>query len=215
MKSENVMTGFSLGTQAPTERVRKALSQLEEFASAGSKAADEVADLLESAVAAMKERPVPAAMPVLGRGHWEFFGAGSDDDAAPNLTRLQSRAKLQDLANQSVAGDVAAAALLGVDRSRISQRIGERTLYAFTTGRRGGSGPLFFPAWQFVGNGTLPGLGKVLDVLPSHLHPLVVHHWFTTSNAELRLRGSDPLSPRDWLVTGGPVATVVALAAQE
>jgi hypothetical protein len=50
-------------------------------------------------------------------------------------------------------------------------------------------------------------------MLPEHLNPLDVAEWFLSPNPDLEVAGQDaPLSPRDWLLQGELVTTVVALA---
>jgi hypothetical protein len=53
---------------------------------------------------------------------------------------------------------------------------------------------------------------RVLPVLESELHPVVVYRWFVSKNADLVYEG-EPVSPRDWLVSGNDVEEVVRLAA--
>lgn len=100
-----------------------------------------------------------------------------------------------------------AATLLGVDRTRVSHRIRQQELYAFRLGRQ-----QRLPRWQFQVSGTtalgLPGLARVLDVLPDGLHPLSVEGFFTTPDPDLG--GSSPLH---WLAEGGDPAVVAQEAA--
>lgn len=52
---------------------------------------------------------------------------------------------------------------------------------------------------------------RVLPVLDPELHP-VVYHWFVSKNADL-IYEDEPVSPRDWLLSGNDVEEVVLLAA--
>lgn len=100
------------------------------------------------------------------------------------------------------------ARLLSVDPSRVRHRILQRRLYAVparTRERR-------LPTWQFVGGEVLPGLPEVLTAVPVDLHPLEVAGFMLTSQPELEVDGN-PVSPRDWLLHGGNVSAVAALAA--
>lgn len=100
------------------------------------------------------------------------------------------------------------ARLLGVDRSRVRQRLAARTLYGIkrTAGWR-------LPRFQFAEDRPLPGLEVVLARLRPEVHPLVLYRWFTTPNPDLvDGEGEDPVSPRDWLLAGGDPATVGELA---
>lgn len=85
---------------------------------------------------------------------------------------------------------------LGVDGSRVRQRLAARTLY----GIRHGDG-WRIPVFQFDGGRLLPALAAVVSRLDPTLHPLAVFRWFTTPDPDLRTDNT-PLSPRDWLRRG-------------
>lgn len=86
-----------------------------------------------------------------------------------------------------------AAQRLGVSRSRVSHRITEDTLWAFTVaGRR------YLPCWQFTDDGTLPGLVRVVPAIPRGLHPLALEAFMTTARPDF-----DGVSPVQWLESGG------------
>jgi hypothetical protein len=69
------------------------------------------------------------------------------------------------------------------------------------------------PRFQFERRSALPGLAKVLAELPEDLHPLDVAAWFTLPNPDLEKGEADEgISPRAWLLHGGDIETVVALA---
>ena len=104
----------------------------------------------------------------------------------------------------TVAG---AAALLGVDASRVRQRLAARTLYGIKT--RGG---WRLPRFQFQAGRQLPGIETVLPYLDPGLHPVAVAGWFERPNVDL-LVDDEPVSPRDWLRSGGAPAVVAELAA--
>jgi hypothetical protein len=53
---------------------------------------------------------------------------------------------------------------------------------------------------------------RVLPVLEPELHPVVVYRWFVSKNVDLVYEG-EPVSPRDWLVSGNDVEEGVRLAA--
>ncbi len=93
------------------------------------------------------------------------------------------------------------AARLARDISRVRQRVRERTLWALAadTGVR-------LPRVQFDDDGSeIAGMGSVLRALPGDLHPVAVFRWLTTPVADLTAPDEDdvPLSPRDWLRSGG------------
>jgi hypothetical protein len=101
-----------------------------------------------------------------------------------------------------------AADYLKVDVSRIRQRLRERSLFGIEY-----DGERRLPRFQFERKQVLPGLREVIGALPEHLNPLDVAEWFLSPNPDLELAEQDaPLSPRDWLLHGEPVAAVVALA---
>lgn len=98
-----------------------------------------------------------------------------------------------------------AAQRLGVDPSRLRQRIKEGTLLAVR--RPHGRGWLI-PAFQLTENGEIPHLARVLAVAQRHLSPLSVACAFEMPDEEL-----DDMSPRDWLISGGDPAPVERLVA--
>ncbi len=101
-----------------------------------------------------------------------------------------------------------AAERLGVERSRIRQRLAKRTLY----GIRSPQGWRLL-AFQFVEDGPLPGVGEAISRLDPHLHPLAVHNFFTLPNVDLHPAELDQdLSPREWLRAGYAPEAVAKLA---
>jgi hypothetical protein len=103
-----------------------------------------------------------------------------------------------------------AAQLLGVDQSRIRQRIGQGTLYTIT----GENNVKVLPRFQFTDEGVLPGLEKVLPVINNEAHPIAVQRFFLTVSSDLyseELQAN--LSPRDWLISGHNPDAVVRMAA--
>lgn len=61
------------------------------------------------------------------------------------------------------------ATLLGVEPSRIRQRLGERSLYGIKQGRS-----WRVPAFQLTSEGLVPNVGSVLQALPADLHPIAL-----------------------------------------
>ena len=148
----------------------------------------------------------PPSLPAAERRTWERAGARFDTDAIP-LTEAASAAAFASLVERSLVGDAAVAERLGVDRSRISQRVGDRSLYPFT----GPTEERCFPGWQFAGAKTVPGLKVVLSSVDDELHPLTVDHWFTTPHVDLEVDG-EPVTPIGWLTTGGSPKVAAELA---
>ncbi|HEX9735099.1 MAG TPA: DNA-binding protein [Thermoanaerobaculia bacterium] len=128
------------------------------------------------------------------------------DDEASALA--QTTAKYAALLTTSLT-TAEAAERLGVDASRIRQRLTERTLYGVRT-----SEGWRLPAFQFLAESLLPAIGDVLPLLSPDLHPVAVHNFFTLPNVDLREEelGRD-LSPREWLQAGYPPNAVADLAA--
>jgi len=145
-----------------------------------------------------------AVLPQEEKEAWEAVGARFDTVAVANARSHRIGAHAELIAN-SIQGDAAVADLLGVDRTRISQRLGERSLYAFPSGDE-----RLYPRWQFTGHKTLLGLKTVLGALDPALHPLVVDHWFTTPSVDLEV-GDEDMTPRAWLETGGDPERLVQL----
>jgi hypothetical protein len=99
----------------------------------------------------------------------------------------------------------AAAAVLGVDASRVRQRLGAKTLFGVKTdvGCR-------VPRFQFYGDRLVPGIERVFPRVDPEMHPVAVYYWFTMPSPDLELQDQN-LSPRDWLLSGGDPAAVPTL----
>lgn len=95
---------------------------------------------------------------------------------------------------------------LGVDTSRVRQRIYARSLYAF---KRGGG--WLVPAFQLRRRKIVPGLDAAVSALSPALHPVAVSRWFTTPKPDLVIDDST-VSPIDWLAAGGVPGIVASLA---
>jgi hypothetical protein len=96
------------------------------------------------------------------------------------------------------------AELFKVKTSRIQQRPRERSLLGIAD-----NGRWRLPRFPFERGQVLPGLREVLAVLSEALNPLDVA--VLTPEPDLEL-GDATISPRDGLLRGGSVATVVELA---
>lgn len=95
---------------------------------------------------------------------------------------------------------------LGVDASRVRQRIYARSLYAFKH-----RGVWMIPNFQMDDDGLVAGADLAVHRLPLSLHPVAVARWFTTPNSDLLL-GDEPVTPVAWLSSGGPPEVVADLA---
>lgn len=139
--------------------------------------------------------------------------AGAGFDTAPpvpgEVDRLVAR---EALALAAVLADsltvTEAAGRLGVDPSRVRQRLSRRTLYGFKAGARDWR----LPAWQFTAGGALRGLEPVLGALDRALDPVGVTQFMVGPSDDLLVAG-EPASPVAWL-TAGREPDVVAEAAR-
>lgn len=99
------------------------------------------------------------------------------------------------------------AAKLGLDPSRIRQRIREHSLLSIEL-----NGERRVPRFQFQGKVEVPGLSKVLSAT-SMLSPVAFAMWFLSPTPDLEIEpDAVPVSPREWLLRTGDVAAVLALA---
>jgi hypothetical protein len=115
------------------------------------------------------------------------------------------------------------ATLLGVSVGRVRQKVGQVELYRIDD--PSGPGHLF-PRFQFDHGRPLPGLAKVLAATPQGVHPLALETFFVAPDPDLDARPEaavatkdeytlgNPLSPRQWLLSGGDPGAVAALAAE-
>lgn len=141
------------------------------------------------------------ALESVGLSTKAWRGEGKSDPLAQSIADYMALIETSLTTNQ-------AARHLKVDPSRIRQRLKARTLYGVDY-----DGEKRLPLFQFARRMIIPGLGEVLAELPADLSPLNVAEWFLSPHPDLELDDQDaPLSPREWLVRGQPVAAVVALA---
>jgi hypothetical protein len=134
-------------------------------------------------------------------------GAGEALDTDPAVLAQEARRAEVTRMTELVTGSVAiaeAALLLGVDRSRVSQRLSAGSLWSFRLGRG-----RRLPRWQFTPEGrSLPGLDVLVAAIPAELAPESVAGFMTTARPELEDR-----TPAAYLAGGGdpkPVAELVA-----
>jgi hypothetical protein len=139
---------------------------------------------------------------------WESVGGRFRDDGSESLNQLQRSVALDTLHRRSIIGDIEMAKTLGVDRTRISQKVKEKSLYAYDSleGR-------CFPQWQLADGKPIRELKTLLAALDPGLHPLTVTHWVESPNTDIEINGV-AVSPVDWLKTGGSVEPLVELAVQ-
>lgn len=127
------------------------------------------------------------------------------DEATVRRDRAIAAAQtLEELVTSSLTIETVASSL-GVSRSRISHRLRDQSLYAFSIqGRR------YLPRWQFrqgpegAVTEVIPGLAQVVPAIPRDLHPLALLAFMTQPLGEL---GGQ--SPVDHLCSYGGVQMVV------
>lgn len=194
-----------IGSAHVRRKGEQALDRLLAVAGRGSGDAAVVVALLESAADAAESHGVAGALPAAERDQWQAVGARFDKPARRrNDQRLMGA--FGALLDSSVVGDAAMAKLLRVDKSRVSQRVADGSLYAFTAGDE-----RCFPRWQLAKGKPLTGLKTVLRSIDPALHPLSVDHWFTTAHVDLEIDGK-AVSPAFWLTTGGEPLVAADLA---
>ncbi len=103
-----------------------------------------------------------------------------------------------------------AAKRLGVNDSRVRQRLAQRALYGIKAGDE-----WRLPAFQFTRTGLVAGIDRVLPRLPQSLNPVAVYRWFHTPNPDLEGKEEQgrALTPLQWLQTGNDPDAVAELAA--
>lgn len=170
------------------------------------------AEFLAELDADLSRVPNPAAAP-LSATEAAFLreqagsAAGEVLDTDPAVLGQDARraevARMTDLVAGSV-GIAEAALLLGVDRSRVSQRLSAGSLWSFRLGRG-----RRLPRWQFTADGrSLPGLDVVVAAIPVELSPESVAGFMATPQPELEGR-----TPTAHLAGGGDPAPVADLVA--
>lgn len=102
------------------------------------------------------------------------------------------------------------ASLLGVSEGRIRQKISAGSLYAVRV--QGGERRL--PRFQFSERGAIAGMEEVMREVSEGVHPVALQNFFLSPNPDLHLDAEEeiPITPRDWLLSGGSPEAVAVLA---
>ena len=176
--------------------------------------AKEVRALLDSAsLAENTASPVPTSqMPAFTQSEETALARGGiDSETLLTFVRPEHRsdeAKYRALLTRSLTVEQAAHRL-GVNSSRIRQRLAEGSLYGIKLGHI-----WHIPAFQFSKAGLVPGIEKIFGRLPHNLSPLAVQRWLTTPNPDLCTRDEEePMTPLEWLRTGHSPEEAAALVA--
>jgi excisionase family DNA binding protein len=100
-----------------------------------------------------------------------------------------------------------AAALLGVSEGRVRQKVSSGRFYSVRV-----RGERRLPRFQFSEGGEVPGMGEVTRSVAGGVHPL--QNFFMSPNPDLYLDAEEevPVSPRDWLLSGGTPEAVIPMA---
>jgi excisionase family DNA binding protein len=136
-------------------------------------------------------------------------GVEDVSDEEVRIVQAQAAAAYQELRSTSLTVEEAARRL-GVNASRIRQRLADRSLYGIKDGNA-----WLLPAFQFGPRALVPGVSAVLRSLPPDIGPLAAARWFSSPNPDLCTRDADeaPLTPLEWLLGGNPPEAAAALAA--
>lgn len=164
---------------------------------------------LTTAVPAAAEQPLSRDLSAAEVLALRSVGAFKDDSPVPPESDplISSHAQYMALLEESLSA-TEAAKMLHVDVSRIRQRLRERSLFGIEH-----EGMWRLPRFQFERRMVIPGLAQVLKALPADLFPLDMVDWFVLPDPDLQLESdAEPLSPREWLISGRPHDAVVALA---
>src|SRR5713226_3351073 len=155
-----------------------------------------------------------SALPPATQQALHAVGVSTDDLAplCPDEPRpdLQAAAEHAGLAASALTVSQAAARL-GVDASRIRQRLAARTLFGIRV-----EGSWRLPLFQFTDDGRslVTSFGTIAPRL-ADLHPLDVATWFTTPHGDLvgGVAGNAEIavSPREWLLGGGDASDLLPL----
>ncbi len=164
----------------------------------------------EEVDAELSRTPAAGATPISSAATHYLAGHGGEearvaleayDEAAVQQDRAIVAAQTLDELLQSSLTLEEAAGHMMISRSRVSHRIREQSLYAFTVqGRR------YVPEWQLMTAATgargaepIPGLAQIVPLVPRDLHPLAVQAFMTGPSEDL-----DDRSPVEYLVSHGP-----------
>lgn len=158
---------------------------------------EEVLDELDSAFAAIPGATTLSTTEVdFLRTHAEPRAAAAVDTwSAENERQARARIAVRQLTS-TLSGSISikdAAAILGVDRSRVSRRITGKALWAFDL-----QGNRRVPTWQFLGDELLPGLDVIVPAIPRGTTPAVLDAFMHTSQPDF-----DDRTPIEHLAAGG------------
>lgn len=204
-------SGDKLRTDRAPELEARPLARERKFAGVASRlrmTEDELLERLDAALPAIPDSP-ESAIPVaerdaLRRAGVNLAGPEGDPTGVAQLTAGIARVNEFRAAALSVAQ---AAARLGVSQGRVRQQIRAREVASLPSN----DGTHQLPAWQFLDDRLVPGLGTVLPQADG-VHPLTLAHFMTRPDPDLVVDG-DPVAPVEWLAGGGNADLVADLVA--
>jgi hypothetical protein len=160
--------------------------------------------VMDAAERLLPDRPAPHGPSELSNAEIDFLQRAGVDaseltptDQGPDSALAQTTAEYAVLLAAALPS-AEIATRIGVDESRIRQRISQHTLYAVREGR-GWRVPLF--QLDDTGRALLPGLERIVPHLHD-AHLVEVAHWFLSPQVDLEGADDQPMCPRDWLLTG-------------
>ena len=131
----------------------------------------------------------------------------SQHDSTTTRRIVLLKTEFKRLRDESLGGKQVAE-LLGISRGRVRQLSAHEHpgLYAF----RGLRHEWRYPPWQFFDGGALPNLRELLKVVSPAAHPISVSRFINQKIPDLKPpRLEKPLSPREWLIAGYELETVL------
>lgn len=150
--------------------------------------AADVVDILNKADVALADTISAGEIDVLSR-----YRTATDAEVAVALARA-TRLRNDILESTRTVGAVAK--LLGVNGSRIRQRLADHSIYGTKQGNK-----WRIPGWQFDDNGMLPGIADVNRAVDSDVDIVALYGFLHTPNVDLEF-GGEPISPLAWLRAG-------------
>jgi hypothetical protein len=178
--------------------------------------------LLDDKTVEVVTKPDQLQSPSLTQAEEDILVAGGADESVLRqgavlraMVEKQSRNAYEALLASSLTVSDAAKSL-GVNPSRIRQRLEAGTLYGIKEGHT-----WRLPRFQFArrgkaAKGTVPNVDKVISRIPRGVSPLTIEQWFNTPNPDLHSRDNEerPMTPLEWLSRGESPEVAGELAAQ-
>ncbi len=162
---------------------------------------DFIERVIDAVTAAYAHFPRPGESPLTARERAILAEGGVRLDRPAQDPVLRSAGRYAEM----LAGSLSvpqAAKLLGVNTSRIRQRLIARTLYGIKM-----DSEWLLPEFQFHQGRDVPGLRLVLPHLSADSSPIGVRNWLTHATPDL-----EGLSPIQWLLTGRPASRLIDMA---